>query len=65
MKFIREYKLYATTMYDIIYKSGRLRVCTAEELPKTAAKFIAKATPKRQYDKFHGEEIIYEITETS
>lgn len=73
IKFIREYKFYKTTWFDIIYTDGkyitRVRTCQEQELPKTAREYIKKANKREQprgYGKLnlnHETEIIYERSE--
>lgn len=76
IKFIREYKFYGSTWFDIIYTDGkyitRVRTCLESELPKTARKYIEGATMRVQernrngHGVFCGEgktEIIYERSE--
>ncbi len=61
IKFIRRYNFYGIEVADIIYKSGRVRTCTAAELPFTAQAFIFKANKTEQQDKYHGAESIYSM----
>lgn len=52
IKFIREYKFYNSTCFDIIYTDGkyitRVRTVQESELPKTARKYIEGATKRVQ-----------------
>ena len=62
IRFVREYNYWNTTWYDVIYKSGRLCMHTAENLPKTVREYIDNASKKTtQFDRtFKRDEIIYE-----
>lgn len=59
--FIRTYDFYGTEWMDILYdSSNRMYTMPVEDMPKTAAKWMADKTPKLQYDKIHKrEEVIY------
>lgn len=61
IKFIREYKAWGGTWYDIIYKSGKCYTLLASDIPKTAREFIENATVRReQYDRvMKWNEVIY------
>ena len=68
IKFVREYKInrggkYEHTYYDIVYVSGRIYTRYITELPATITKWLEGKTGRKQYDKFHGEEIIYKEAE--
>lgn len=67
IKFIREYKLFpesSETWYDILYaKSNRLCTYTADDLPKTARKWLEGKVGTTIYDSIlEREETIYKIT---
>lgn len=51
IKFIRGYRGWGGTWYDIVYKSGRVCTRLASDLPSTAYKFIMDSTKQEeQYD---------------
>ena len=61
IKFIRYYKFYNADVWDIIYKSGRIRTIVDDRLPRTAETFcILAKNVINQYDKVSGRnETIY------
>lgn len=64
IKFIRMYDFYGTAYADVLYgtpgKAGRLYTYPAEEMPKTAYKWLQDKPGERQYNKvFDRDEIIY------
>ena len=62
IKFIRTFNFYADQFIDIVYKSGRVKTTTWEELPKTALKFMRMAIPKKQIDwLYNTPEVIYKL----
>ena len=65
IKFIREYEAYGGTWYDVLSaKSNRLCTYTAEDLPKTAKKWLEDKEGIVQYSNvFKRDEVIYK-TET-
>jgi len=78
IKFIRQYKFYGSDWFDIVYTDGkyitRVRTCLLQDLPKTAQRYIEKATPRVQernrngHGVFCGEgktETIYEVKESN
>lgn len=78
IKFIRQYKFYGSDWFDIVYTDGkyitRVRTCLLQDLPKTAQKYIEKATMRVQernrngHGVFCGEgktEIIYERSDNN
>ena len=61
IKFARKKKWHNNkTWYDVVYKTNRLYMYMEEDLPKSVRKWLDGKTGKKQYDKYHGEEIIYE-----
>ncbi len=65
IKFIRMYDFYNTAYVDILYgtpgKASRLRTYPAEEMPKTAYKWLKDKHGTKQYNKvFNRDEIIYQ-----
>lgn len=68
IKFVKEYKAHdgKGKMYNVVYESRVNTYYIGEGfshlhlLPKTVSKFIEQAKVKIQYDKWHGEEKIYE-----
>ena len=61
ISFVREYEYGAEKSYDIVYKSGRLFLCSESTMPKTVKSFIKNANTREvQYDKIYSrEETIY------
>lgn len=61
ISFVREYEYSTEKSYDIMYKSGRLFMCSESTMPKTVKAFIENANVREvQYDKIYSvEEIIY------
>lgn len=63
IRFIREYQIVpgvTETLYDIVYKSGKLYCYTAEDLPGTAKAWLKDKVGKVQYDRtLEREEVIY------
>ena len=60
IKFVRVYNRYGTQYADIVYRSNRVRTEQFENIPKTAADFIANGTAREQYDRtLKRAEIIY------
>lgn len=58
IKFVREYKKYNTTIYEVIREK---RTDTYfDKVPRTIQGFIDNAKATKQIDKYHGEEIIYD-----
>lgn len=61
IKFIRMYDFYNTAYVDILYGTNRLYTYPAEEMPKTAYKWLKDKVGTRQYNKvFERDEIIYQ-----
>lgn len=64
IKFIREYDLYGSTFYDVVYgKPGnpsRLYMYSKDRLPKTVKKWLENKIGDTQYNKvFKRDEIVY------
>ena len=60
IKFVRYYKSYNSDIWNIVYKSGRIRIIIDEPLPHTAECFCIMAKEKReQMDSIHGLETIW------
>lgn len=58
--FIRYYKIYNSDIWEIIYKSGRVKTIIDDNLPMTAQAFCIMAKDcKKQNDKYHGQETIW------
>ncbi len=65
IKFIRRYKMYGHTYYDVIYQSNRIYTFTEDDVPKTARRYMETANAIRdQIDRlFNRPETIYEHKE--
>lgn len=63
IRFIREYDFYGSKYFDILYMTpsgSRVRTVGAEDLPKTARKWLEGKEGIRQYNKtLEKEEVIY------
>lgn len=61
IRFIRMYDFYGTAYADILYETNRLYTYPAEEMPKTAYKWLKDKHGTKQYNKvFERDEIIYQ-----
>ena len=60
IKFVRAYMSYGETMAIIVYHSGYCRMCTLDDMPRTAADWIATHDKTTHYDPvFKRDETIY------
>lgn len=60
IKFVRYYKNHNNNIWEIVYKSGRVKTILNDRLPRTAEHFcILAKTKTEQADKIHGLETIW------
>ena len=57
--FVRHYKSYGEDVFDVLYKSNRLCSYYGKDVPATVLRFMEGKEPKRQTDKYWGDELIY------
>lgn len=59
IKFVRKYDFYGSTIYEAVYESGRVYTYWNGKISKPVKEFVESKIPKKQHDKYHGDEYIY------